>query len=206
MSDISLQAQRREPGRSTARSLRRQGIVPGVFYFHGEDSIPLAAHELALRPLIQTAESHLINLKLDDGTEKLCILKDMTFDPITDRPTHFDLMGVAAGESIRVSVPVVLSGRAAGQLEGGLVQHILHELDIECLPKDLPEHIVIDITPLAIGNAIHVSDLSVENVSILTAAEATVVSVSAPRVTEEETISAGPAEPEVIAKGKKEEE
>lgn len=205
MSDISLQAQRRQPGRSTARSLRRESMIPGVFYFHGEESIPLAVHELALRPLIQTAESHLINLKLDDGVEKLCILKDMTFDPITDRPTHFDLMGVAAGESIRVSVPVVLAGRAAGQVDGGLVQQILHELDIECLPKDLPEQIEVDITPLAIGDSIHVSDLSVANVQILTAAEATVVSVSAPRVSDDEGGESGPTEPEVISKGKKEE-
>lgn len=205
MSDISLQAQRRQPGRSNARALRRQSMVPGVFYFHGEESIPLAAHELALRPLIQTSESHLINLTLDDGVEKLCILKDMTFDPITDRPTHFDLMGVAAGESIRVSVPVVLSGRAAGQMDGGLVQHILHELEIECLPKDLPEHIEVDITPLGIGNSIHVSDLSLENAQILTSAEATVVSVSAPRTEEEGMSTSGPMEPEVISKGKKEE-
>lgn len=209
MSDITLEAKRREAGRSNARALRRQGVVPGVYYFHGEDSIPLAAHELALRPLINTSESHLVNLKLDDGSEKLCILKDIDFDPITDRPVHFDLLGVAAGELMKVSVPVALQGRAAGQTEGGVVQHILHELDIEVLPKHLPEHIEVDISGLNIGDSVHVSDISVENVTILNIPEATIVSISAPRVgsDEEEGLEGTETmEPEVIGKGKKEEE
>ena len=211
MSDTKLEAQLREAGRSNARTLRRQGVIPGIFYFHGQDSIPLAVHELALRPLITTSESRLVNLKLDDGSEKLCILKEVVFDPLTDRPVHFDLMGVAAGEVIKVSVPIALIGRAAGQTEGGIVQHTLHELDIEVLPKNLPEHIEVDITELNIGDSVHVSELDVENVTILTSEEATVVSISAPRIVEEETPEGleeteEVAEPEVIGKGKKEEE
>lgn len=204
MSDILLEAQLREAGRSTARSLRRQGVVPGVFYFHGEDSIPIAAEELALRPLIQTSESHLVNLKLDNGTEKLCFLKAIDFDPITDRPVHFDLQGVAAGETMRLSVPIALIGRAAGQAEGGLVQHQLHELEIEVLPKHLPEHIEVDVTNLGIGDSVHVSDLSLENVTILTSESVTIVSVTAPRVATDDEAAEGSAEPEVIGKGKKE--
>lgn len=208
MSDILLEAQLREAGRSTARSLRRQGIVPGVYYFHGEDAIAIAAEELSLRPLIQTSESHLVNLKLEDGTEKLCFLKDMVFDPITDRPVHFDLQGVAAGEMMRLNVPVALVGRAAGQAEGGLVQHQAHELEIEVLPKNLPEHIEIDISNLGIGDSIHVSDLKLENLTIVTPESVTIVSVTAPRVVAEdaETLEgAAAAEPELIGKGKKEE-
>ncbi|MCB0712417.1 MAG: 50S ribosomal protein L25 [Ignavibacteriae bacterium] len=208
MSDITLEAKRREAGRSNARALRRQGIIPGVFYFHGQDSISLSVHELALRPLINTSESHLVNLKLDDGTQKLCILKDMDFDPITDRPVHFDLIGVAAGELMKLNVPISFVGRAAGQLDGGIVQHVLNELEIEVLPKNLPESIEIDISGLNIGDSIHVSDLTVENYTILNTPEATIVSVSAPRVSSdddgaEEEVS---MEPEVIGKGKKEEE
>ena len=209
MSDIALKANRREPGRSTARALRRQGVVPGVYYFHGEDAIAISVHELDLRPLINTAESHLVNLSLEDGTKKLCILKDMSFDPITDRPVHFDLMGVAAGEAMKVSVPVALVGRAAGQAEGGLVQQILNELDIECLPKNLPEHIEVDITALNIGDSLHVADLTVENMTVLTATDSTIVSITAPRVSGDEAEGEegeGSMEPEVISKGKKEDE
>lgn len=212
MSDILLEAQLREAGRSNARALRRQGVVPGVYYFHGEDSVAIAVEELALRPLIQTSESHLVNLKLDDGTEKLCILKDMVFDPITDRPVHFDLMGVAAGEVIRVNIPVVLVGRAAGQQEGGQVQHQLHELEIDVLPKNLPEHIEVDISALNIGDSVHVSDLAGGDYEIHTPESVTIVSVTAPRVAEEESEQTdllggeSAAEPEVIGKGKKDDE
>lgn len=211
MSDIQLDAQLREPGRSTARSLRRDGVIPGIYYFHGEDSIAIATEVLALRPLIQTSESRLINLKLDDGTEKLCILKEMIFDPITDRPVHFDLMGVAAGELIRVYVSVHLAGRAAGLAEGGLVQHQLHELEIEVLPKDLPENIEIDISGMNIGDSVHVGDIEAGAFTILTPPNITIASVSAPRVAEEETETdllgeTVSAEPELIGKGKKEDE
>src|SRR4051812_44037136 len=106
MSEVILEARRREAGRSNARLLRRQSVVPGIYYFHGEEPIAISVAELALRPLIYTTESHLVKMKLDDGSEKSCVLKDISFDPITDRPTHFDLQGVSANEAIRVEVPV----------------------------------------------------------------------------------------------------
>jgi large subunit ribosomal protein L25 len=201
MSEIILEAQRREPGRSVARALRRKGTVPGIYYFHGEESIPVAATELALRPLIYTTESHLVNLKLDDGTMKTCILKDLSFDPITDRPTHFDLQGVAANEEIKVEVPVTLVGMAIGARDGGVVDFVLHKLEVECLPKYMPEHIEVDITNLHIGEALHVSDLNIENVKFLGAQDATIVAVTQPRVaTETAAEAAAAAEPEVITR------
>src|SRR5512133_2845639 len=115
MSEVLLQAHRREPGRSNARALRRQSVVPGIYYSHGEEPIPIAAGELALRPLIYTTESHLVRLRLEEGLERTCVVKDVVFDPITDRPVHFDLQGVAADEAIRVEVPVVLHGTSIGQ-------------------------------------------------------------------------------------------
>ncbi len=202
MSEILLQASLRTPGRSLARALRRKSQVPGIYYFHGETPIAVAATELALRPLIYTSDSHIIRLRLDDGTEKTCVLKDITFDPITDRPVHFDLQGVAADEKVRVEVPVVIVGQAAGQRDGGIVDFILHKVEIECMPSDLPEHIEVDVTKLGIGESLHVSDISVPNVTVLTAGEAAVVAVAAPRTDAAGT--AGASEPEVIAKGKTE--
>lgn len=199
MSEIILEAQRREPGRSVARALRRTGTVPGIYYFHGEESIPVAATELALRPLIYTTESHLVNLKLDDGTMKTCILKDLSFDPITDRPTHFDLQGVAADETIKVEVPVTLVGMAIGARDGGVVDFVLHKLEVECLPKYMPEHIEVDITNLHIGESLHVSDLAIENVKFLGAQDATIVAVTQPRVSTDTAVEAV-AEPEVITR------
>ncbi len=212
MSDIQLDAQLRAPGRSTARSLRRQGVIPGVYYFHGEESIAIATEELALRPLIQTSESRLVNLKLDDGREKLCILKEMVFDPITDRPVHFDMLGVAAGELIKVNVPVQLIGRPAGLAEGGILQHQANELEIEVFPKNLPESIEVDISALNIGDSIHVGDIESGDFTFVTNEKRTIVSIIAPRlaVEEEETDELGletaSAEPEVIGKGKKDDD
>lgn len=202
MSEIILEARRRTPGRSEARIMRRQSIVPGIYYFHGEEPIAVAVHELALRPLIYTTESHLVRLRLDDGSEKSCMLKDMSFDPITDRPTHFDLQGVAANEAIRVEVPVTLTGSSVGQRNGGIVDLVLHKLEIECMPADLPEHIEVDITNLDLNQSLHVSDLSIPNVTFLTPGELAVVIITPLRAELEASGAAG--EPELISKGKSE--
>jgi large subunit ribosomal protein L25 len=203
MSEVVLQAKRRELGRSVARNLRRQSIVPGVYYFHGEEPIAIAVTELSLRPLIFTTESHLVRMKLEDGVEKTCVLKDIVFDPITDRPTHFDLQGVAANETMRVEVPVVLTGQSVGQRNGGIVDFVLHKLEIECMPADLPEHIEVDISNLDVNDSIHVSDLNLPKITILNHAELGIVSITPPRVGDEGAASS--TEPEVIAKGKTEE-
>jgi large subunit ribosomal protein L25 len=200
MSEVTLEARRREPGRSNARVLRRQSIVPGIYYFHGEEPIAISVAELALRPLIFTTESHLVKLRLDDGVEKACVLKDISFDPITDRPTHFDLQGVSANEAMNVEVPVVLVGQAIGTRNGGVVDFSLHKLEIECLPANLPEQIEVDITNLNVNDTFHVSDLKLENITILTPADLSIVSITPARVAMEETATI--TEPEVISKGK----
>lgn len=199
MSEVVIQAKRRDAGRSNARALRRQSIVPGIYYFHGEDPIPVAVPELALRPLIFTTESHLVRLKLDDGSEKTCVLKDMSFDPITDRPVHFDFLGVAANETIRVEVPLLLMGQAIGQRDGGVVDHVLHKIEIECLPQHIPDHIEVDISNLHVNDSFHVSDLNIPNATVITAGDISVVTLAQPRVAEASTET---AEPEVITKGK----
>lgn len=205
MSEVLLEARLRAPGRSAARALRRQGVVPGIYYFHGEDPIAVAATELALRPLIYTAESHIVRLRLEDGAEKTCILKEVTFDPITDRATHFDLQGVSANETVRVEVPIALVGTSVGVKEGGVMDFPLHKLEIECLPKDLPEHIDVDISALAVGQSIHVSDLNFPNLTIISALDATIVAITPPRVAVEATpLTTVEAEPELITKAKEE--
>ncbi len=206
MSEIVLEARRREPGRSEARALRRKSIVPGVYYFHGEDPITFAVPELSLRPLIFTTESHLVRLRLEDGVEKSCVLKDIVFDPITDRPTHFDLLGVSANEAIRVEVPVVLRGQSIGQRNGGVVDYSLHKLEIECMPGDIPDQIEVDITNLDVNDSIHVRDLQLPNLTIITAGDIGIVSITPSRVGGENDTATAAAEPEVIAaKGKSEE-
>jgi large subunit ribosomal protein L25 len=210
MAEITLNGEVRKLVGKKAKTLRKDGKVPGIFYIHGEDNITIAVPEAALRPLIYTSEAHIINLKLDSGLEHSCILRDIQFDPITDRPIHFDLQGVRAEENLTVEIPVILVGTPKGVKDGGTMQRVLHRLRVECLPRYIPEHIDVNVENLGINESIHVKDIKVENVTILENENSTVVAVVPPTVLKEEVPTAAPVEeitePEVIGKGKKEEE
>jgi large subunit ribosomal protein L25 len=210
MAEIILNGEVRKFVGKRAKTLRKEGKIPGIFYIHGEDNITIAVPEAALRPLIYTSEAHVINLKLDSGLEHSCILRDVQFDPITDRPIHFDLQGVRAEEKLTVEIPVILVGTPKGVKDGGTMQRVLHRLQVECLPRYIPEHIDVNVENLGINESIHVKDIKVENVTILENENSAVVAVVPPTVLKEEVPTAAPVEeitePEVIGKGKKEEE
>ena len=162
--------------------------------------------------MVFTSQTHLISLKLKGREEQECILKDVQFDPVSDEVVHFDLIGITRGEKIEIEVPVQLIGSAVGVKEGGILQHSLHKLDIECLPKDMPERLEVNIADLKIGDAVHIKDLNFENITILNSADSIVVSVVHPKVEKEVTVAEGEEgieaegeemeEPEVIGKGK----
>ncbi|MBK6537553.1 MAG: 50S ribosomal protein L25 [Ignavibacteria bacterium] len=209
MSEITLNAKKREDYKeSTLNQMRKKGVIPGIYYGHGVDNLEIAANELELRPIIYTTESHIVNLKLDENKSLSCILKDVQFHPVTDKPLHFDLFALKEGEVIAIEVSVQLIGNAIGIREGGILQHILHKLDIECLPSNIPSHFDIDISQLNIGDSIKVSDVKIDSVKILNDDNASIVAVVAPSVEKEPVAvdSETPAEPEVITKSKKEDE
>jgi large subunit ribosomal protein L25 len=212
MSEITITASVRKELGKKAHTLRYKGDVPGIYYGHKKENIPLALSEKALKPLYKTSAASIINLKLDDGSSYKCVLKDIDFDPITDRPVHFDLFGVNEDEVLTIEVPVVLTGGVpSGVKEGGILQHILHKVKISCLPKDIPDHIEINVATLAINKSIHASDLKIPNATILENAKTTIVAVVPPVVEKVAEVAATevavvPAEPEVIGKGKKPEE
>ena len=211
MREIALQAEIRTELGKRSRALRGAGKVPGVFYIHGGTNIPLAVSEKSLKPLIYTSEAHIVNLKLDNGESRNCILRDVQFDPVTDRPIHFDLQGLRSDEKIHIEVPIMVSGGTPiGVREGGVLQHIIHRLKISCLPKDIPERIEVNAEHLKINQFIHVRDLKIENVTVLENETNSIVGVVPPTIEKEPepgTVAAEEiAEPEVIAKGKKVEE
>jgi large subunit ribosomal protein L25 len=214
MKTVTLEAnKRKDTSKANRNRLRREGRVPGVFYSKRLDTIPVDVLEKKIRPLVFTAKTNLISLKIEGQEELECIIKDIQFDPVTEEIIHFDLLGLTRGEMIQLEVPVQLLGSSIGVREGGLLQHILHKLEVECFPKDIPEHIPIDISELAIGDSVLISDLTVENLTLLNPADALVVAVGHQKVVEEEVevteeLVEGeePAEPEVIGKGKPEEE
>ena len=207
MRDITIPANvRKQIGKGNG-ALRREGKVPGVYYVTGEKNIAIAVEEKLLKPLIFTTEAHIINLKLDDGVEKSCILRDMQFDPVTDRPVHFDFQGLREDREIVVEVPVVLKpGTPVGVRDGGIIQTFMRRLKVSCFPKYIPEHIEIDLLELKVNQFIHVSDLKVENVRFLDTAAGAIAGIIPPTVEKEVTAvpgEEGAAEPEVISKGKK---
>jgi len=131
--------------------------------------------------------------------------QDVQFHPVSDKPLHFDLIALKEGETINIEVSVHLVGNSIGVREGGVLQHNLHKLDIECLPSNIPSHIDVDIAGMNIGDSFKISDLKLDNVTILNDSNASIVAIVAASV-EKEVATDGteaPAEPEVISKAKK---
>jgi large subunit ribosomal protein L25 len=182
MSEIALKAQKRGTGKKAAKAVRNSGLVTGVYYRNGVEPIPIAVHPLNMRPIVYTAAANIINLEIEGADTPLsCMLKDITFDPVTDAIVHFDLFGVSNDNVVDFNVPVKLVGQSAGVREGGVLEHILHKLNVTCLPKDLPQQLDVDITELKIGQSLHVRDLSYEGIKINVVGDATIVAISAPR-------------------------
>ena len=211
MSEIVLNAERRTVAGKKAKQVRGTGKVPGVYYAHGEENLTIQVPQLSLDTLIYTTETHIIDLRFQDGTSKRCILRDVQFDPVSDQPIHFDLQGLREDEALTIEAPVTLvGGTAAGVREGGILQHFIHKLKLSCLPKDIPGKIEVDVSGLAMSTFVHVRDLNIPNVTVLDNPDAPVVGVVPPTVHKEEEVvaevAAEPTEPEVVGKGKKAEE
>jgi large subunit ribosomal protein L25 len=204
MSEITVVANKRTLStKGAVNQSRKAGNVPGVFYSKGVEPISITLPESSLKPLVYTSETHLVNLKIEEQELK-AILKNIQFDPVTDRIIHCDFLGISADQPIELEVPVAFEGQAKGVKEGGIIQHSLHKLRVSCLPANIPEHITINISDLSLGQAIHVKDLSIENVTFIHAEDQIIVSVVVPRAAQETAAVAGEAssEPEVITKGK----
>lgn len=214
MAQISLKGIKRElKTKGYLTELRKSGYVPAVYYAPGEENIFLAVPENKIKPVVFSPETYLIELDIEGVGKKNCILKEFQLDPVTDKIIHVDFHGLVAGERVTVDVAVNLVGTPLGVREGGIIQHSLHKIEIECLPNEIPDKFDVDISHLKIGDSLHVKDIKLENVRILTNPEATIITIVPPTLhkevtTEELEGKEEPAEPEVIKKGKqtKEEE
>ncbi len=205
MEKVVLTAGRRAVGtKSVNTQLRLKGSVPGIFYSRQDTPVPIFVAENAINPLVFTSDTHIIALQIEGEEAKECIIKDIQFDPVTDKVVHFDLLGIIKGEKIEIEVPVTYKGSADGVRMGGILQEFLHKVTVECFPADLPDHIEIDVTDLKFGHSIHVRDLKYDNFTIKHPGETVLVSVTHARGEVTETTAAGEeiTEPEVISKGK----
>ena len=214
MAVIPLSGTGRETlGKGGARKARAAGRIPAVLYGHGEPPVPVSVHarefELAMRA--HKGGNPIVNLAVNGG-EFTALIRDVQYDPLTHDVLHLDFQHISLTETIEVRVAVHLTGLPLGVKDGGgILETILREIDVRCLPTAIPASIAVDVSHLNIGDSVHVRDISVSDIAILNDGGETIATVVPPTVMEEkapeEAVVEGAAvEPEVIAKGKKDEE
>jgi len=213
MEEIILEIQPREEiGKGKDKDLRGKGFIPAVIYAQGKKSQAIKVSHRHLWQLLHQyrLETMVINLKMQDDKKQKgrpCLIKETQYDPVKGDIIHVDFNEISLTKVIKVNVPVVAKGEPVGvKQEGGSLEHILWEIEVECLPTDIPKDIEVDVSLLKMGDAIHIKDITFpSNVKVLSAPEAIVFSVTAP-IKEEAAApveeGAEKQEPEVIKEKK----
>jgi large subunit ribosomal protein L25 len=207
---IQLNGEMRDvSGKGAARKIRGTGRIPGIVYGRGGDPLPVT---LDAREFVRAVAGHavsnlIVDLRIGSAQEPVkTLVREVQLNPVSGAILHVDLNRISLSEAIEVEVPVEVTGVAVGvKTSGGILQHPVRSLEIKCLPQDLPDKITIDVSALEIGDAIRVADLSLPNVTVLTEADVTLVSVVPPSKVEEPTpVEAAPqvVEPELVGKKK----
>jgi len=204
---------RNDRGTGVARKLRQSGQVPAIIYGHSRQPQSLAIDTRELERLLErvAAASTVIELAIEGRTART-LIREIQRHPVKRSIIHVDFQELVAGEKVTVSIPLVFTGSAEGVRGGGILDQVMHELEIRVDPANIPNHVDVDVGPLQIGHSIHVRDLNIPaGVEVLDEEDATVCTVSAPRASE--TPAAGVAvvpeaavEPELIRKPKEGEE
>jgi large subunit ribosomal protein L25 len=212
-----LEAQPRQAGtKNEARRVRRDGKIPAVVYGAGKDSLSVSVDPRVVTRILHSETGHntIFDLTLN-GEKTKAMIVDWQYEPIKGKLLHIDLKRIALDKVLRVSVPIFLVGEAAGvKQEGGILEQMLRELEVECLPADIPSHIDADVSGLTFGKVVRVSDLPHSpKLKFLTDENQPVAHITSVKeevvVTPEAAAAeaaAVPAEPEVIKKGKQETE
>lgn len=193
-------------GRNSVKKIKSAGQIPAIVYGAGSEpqALQIAADKVSSMLSHAMGESFLVDLEIEGGRSTLALVQEIQHHPVTREILHLDLLAVKANEVVTAAIPVEPKGEAKGvKSSGGVLEQLAHELEVEALPKDLPEIIHVDISELAIGDHITVADLKLpEGVTATADGEMVVFLVSAPRVAEEETTDEAPAAPEVIREKK----
>jgi large subunit ribosomal protein L25 len=208
MASASLNARpREERGKNAARKLRSAGDVPAVVYGHGDETRPITVSKHDIERLLSSINvgNTIIDLAIEGGKPVQALIREVQHHPSKPQILHLDLMQIHAGEKIHLNLPVRLHGTPVGvRDENGILQEVLREISVECLPKDIPDAIDVDISGLGIGDSVHVSDISAPNVKILNDPDIVICTVTTPTVVElpEAAVSeegvGGEVEPEII--------
>ena len=199
METLEIQADNREVGsKNVARRLRQSGKIPGILYGPKTQPVPLELNRKDFSSRIAGLEgSHLVRLKSASPTlaDKVALVKEVQLHPITGDVVHTDLYEVDLTAKIQVHVPLHFVGKAAGVVRGGILQPVVREIEVECLPMDIPEFFNVDVSELDIGDSVHVQDLPMpEGVAAIYESNFALVTVATPTVEEAPTPTAAPVE------------
>lgn len=210
---LSIDAEPREEfGKNAARRLRRNGRVPAIVYGDHGPAIPVVVEPRKILSILQSESGHnsIFTLEIKGKAPARVMLRDWTVDPVHGGLLHVDIVRVGRDTKLRIKVPIHITGEAQGvKVQGGIFEFMLREVEVECLPDDIPEHITVDVTDLTIGKNLRVSDLQLgDKVKVLTDPARVVAHVVIIKEEEvkavDEVAEAATAEPEVIRKGKAE--
>jgi large subunit ribosomal protein L25 len=216
MAEVTLEVQRRETtGKEVAKKLRREGRVPAVVYGGHKEPVAITVDRKAVSELIQKSDHGIRSVFLlkmaGTDQQRHAMIKEVTIDPVSRKMVHIDFVRVVMDEIVRVTIPVHLNGTAIGVKEGGLLDFQVRELHVECLPNAIPDSVEVDVSPLGSHDYYRIKDLKLpEGVKVLDDPERVVVGVTHARAEVSETAAAegtaAAAEPEVIKKGKTDDE
>lgn len=215
MERISLKANiREEVGKEAVKKLRRLGLIPAVVYKDKDVlSIKVSSKDFLETIHTKAGENVVVDLQMEGAGKskksRTAIIKEIQYHPVKGDILHVDFNEISLTQTLTVKVPIAAKGEAEGIKEGGVLEHVLWELEVECLPTQIPENIPVDVSGLKIGDSILVKDLQMPSeVKVLADPEATVISLAVPRAEEAAEIAPGEEaqEPEVIMEKKPEEE
>jgi large subunit ribosomal protein L25 len=209
----TIEAELREDfGKNASRRMRRQGRIPAVVYGGGGQAIPVAVDPKKVAQVLYSESGHntLFTVEIQGRAPARVMLRDWQVEPVRGDLLHVDMVRVTIDTRLKLKVPVHLSGEPEGvKTQGGILDFVLREVEVECLPDDIPEHITVDVSGLTLGRNLRAGDLPLaERVKLLTDPTRVVAHVIAPKAEEEkpaEAVAVEVAEPEVIRKGKAEE-
>lgn len=198
-------------GKEKAKKLRTKGLIPAIFYGPRSQTIPLVIDYKELTKVLQTeaGENVLINLDIRKGAQsdrKVVMVKDIQIDPLQRIALHTDFYEVAMDEMVTVEVPVHLIGKPEGTKMGGILDQVRRVIQIQCLPGEIPKSIDIDVSPLKIGDSIHIQDIQVEKAKIISETNFTIATVVPPVVEEKVVEAVAPEAAEGAEVKEKEEE
>ncbi len=175
-------------GKSKARSLRRDGMVPGVYYFRGEENVDLQIDKKKLYHAMSSGQ-HVFEVEMN-GAKQYVTIKGIQYHPVTDEVLHIDLMQVNMTEKMKFTIPISLEGEAEGVKEGGVLSQILTTIDVNCLPTSVPDNILVDISNMELNSNMTVADIVniPEGVEILSDPESTIATLAPPKEEEEPVV------------------